>query len=145
MAARNHIIVICGLATLYASSSFWGCRPPCCWCLLAEPYHHDSIHARAFRRGATTLVSTALRFYALGLIALTAIEDSSPSPALSDTLTPVLSGGLQMAMWASVSGCATRFSGAGLAASLGGLAWVSVCRTYSVGVLLWLVRGKLGG
>ena len=69
--------------------------------LLAEPYVTILFQRGLFDAEATTLVTAALRFYAIGLIALTAIEVIARAfYALSDTLTPVLAGGLQiLAMW----------------------------------------------
>ena len=106
-----------------------------------------------FQRGlfdaeATTLVTAALRFYAIGLIALTALEVIARAfYALSDTLTPVLAGGLQiLLMW----GLSLWFRDVVFPAlgwlPLGGLALgFSISNVIEVGVLLWLLRGKLGG
>ena len=116
--------------------------------LLAEPYTTILFMRGLFDAEATTLVSTALRFYALGLIALTAIEVIARTfYALSDTLTPVLSGGLQiLAMWGlSLWLRDVAFPALGWL-PLGGLALgFSLSNLLEVSLLLWLVRGKLGG
>lgn len=115
---------------------------------LAEPYVTILFQRGLFDAEATTLVAAALRFYAVGLIALTAIEVVARAfYALSDTLTPVLAGGVQILMmwvlslwfrdglfpalgWAPIGGLALGFSASNL---------------IEVGVLLWLLRGRLGG
>lgn len=116
--------------------------------LLAEPYIAILFERGLFDAEATTLVATALRFYAVGLIALTAIEVIARAfYALSDTLTPVLVGGLQIvAMWIlSLWLRDVVFPAMGWL-PLGGLALgFSLSNLIEVGVLLWLARGKLGG
>ncbi len=106
-----------------------------------------------FERGlfdaeATLLVTAALRFYAVGLIALTAIEVIARAfYALSDTLTPVLAGGAQIVlMWLlSLWFRDAVFPALGLL-PLGGLALgFSLSNVIEVGLLLWLMRGRLGG
>jgi putative peptidoglycan lipid II flippase len=115
---------------------------------LAEPYVTILFQRGLFDAEATTLVAAALRFYAVGLIALTAIEVVARAfYALSDTLTPVLAGGVQILMmwvlslwfrdalfpalgWLPIGGLALGFSASNL---------------IEVGVLLWLLRGRLGG
>ena len=116
--------------------------------LLAEPYVTILFERGLFDAQATALVATALRFYALGLIALTALEVVARGfYALSDTLTPVLSGGLQIAvMWAlSLWFRDTLFPSLGWR-PLGGLALsFSLSNILEVGLLLWLLRRRLGG
>lgn len=116
--------------------------------LLAEPYVAILFERGLFDAQATALVATALRFYALGLIALTALEVVARGfYALSDTLTPVLSGGLQIAvMWAlSLWFRDTLFPSLGWR-PLGGLALsFSLSNILEVGLLLWLLRRRLGG
>ena len=116
--------------------------------LLAEPYVVILFERGLFDAEATTLVVAALRFYAIGLIALTAIEVVARGfYALSDTLTPVLAGGLQiMLMWLlSVWFRDALFPSLGLL-PLGGLALgFSLSNVIEVAVLLWLIRGRLGG
>jgi putative peptidoglycan lipid II flippase len=116
--------------------------------LLAEPYITILFERGLFDAEATVLVTAALRFYAVGLIALTAIEIIARAfYALSDTLTPVLAGGAQiLAMWAlSLWFRDTVFPALGWL-PLGGLALgFSLSNLLEVGLLLWLVRRKLGG
>jgi putative peptidoglycan lipid II flippase len=116
--------------------------------LLAEPYVTILFQRGLFDAEATTLVAAALRFYAIGLIALTALEVIARAfYAMSDTLTPVLAGGLQiLAMW----GLSLWFRDVLFPAMgwlpLGGLALgFSVSNVIEVGLLLWLLRGRLGG
>jgi putative peptidoglycan lipid II flippase len=115
---------------------------------LAEPYVTLLFQRGLFDAEATTLVAAALRFYAVGLIALTAIEVVARAfYALSDTLTPVLAGGVQiLVMWV----LSLWFRDAVFPAMgwlpLGGLALgFSISNLLEVGVLLWLLRGRLGG
>lgn len=116
--------------------------------LLAEPYVAILFERGLFDAEATTLVAAALRLYAVGLIALTAIEVIARTfYALSDTLTPVLVGGLQiLAMWVlSLWFRDVLFPALGWL-PLGGLALgFSLSNLIEVVLLLWLVRGKLGG
>jgi len=116
--------------------------------LLAEPYVAILFERGLFDAEATALVATALRFYAFGLIALTALEVVARGfYALSDTLTPVLSGGLQIAvMWAlSLWFRDSLFPALGWL-PLGGLALsFSLSNILEVGLLLWLLRRRLGG
>ena len=116
--------------------------------MLAEPYITILFERGLFDAEATVLVTAALRFYAIGLIALTAIEVIARAfYAFSDTLTPVLAGGAQiLAMWAmSLWFRDVVFPALGWL-PLGGLALgFSLSNLIEVGLLLWLVRGKLGG
>ena len=116
--------------------------------LLAEPYVTILFERGLFDAEATTLVAVALRYYAIGLVALTAIEVIARAfYALSDTMTPVVAGGLQIvAMWLlSLWFRDSVFPALGLM-PLGGLALgFSVSNLIEVGLLLWLLRGKLGG
>ena len=116
--------------------------------LLAEPYVTVLYERGLFDAEATALVAAALRFYAVGLVALTALEVVARGfYALSDTLTPVLAGGVQIAvMW----GLSLWFRDAVFPAlgwrPLGGLALgFSLSNVLEVGVLLWLLRRRLGG
>jgi putative peptidoglycan lipid II flippase len=115
---------------------------------LAEPYVTILFQRGLFDAEATTLVAAALRFYAVGLIALTAIEVVARAfYALSDTLTPVLAGGVQiLVMWVlSLWFRDSLFPALGWA-PIGGLALgFSASNLIEVGVLLWLLRGRLGG
>ena len=116
--------------------------------LLAEPYVTILFERGLFDAEATALVAAALRFYAIGLIALTALEVVARGfYALSDTLTPVLAGGLQIAiMWVlSLWFRDALFPGLGWR-PLGGLALgFSLSNVLEVTVLLWLLRRRLGG
>ena len=116
--------------------------------LLAEPYVTILFERGLFDAEATALVAAALRFYAIGLIALTALEVVARGfYALSDTLTPVLAGGLQIAvMWAlSLWFRDALFPALGWR-PLGGLALgFSLSNVLEVAVLLWLLHRRLGG
>lgn len=106
-----------------------------------------------FERGLTgaedtALVANALLFYALGLVALTALEVVARAfYALSDTVTPVLSGAAQVLLMAVLSLWLrdTVFPLFGWQ-PLGALALgFSISNFLEVGLLLWLLRRKLGG
>ena len=96
----------------------------------------------------TAFVSWGLLFYALGLVPLLALEVVARTfYALSDTLTPVLAGGIQIIiMWVlSLWFTQTLFPQQGWL-PLGGLALgFSVSNIIEVVLLLWLLRRKLGG
>jgi putative peptidoglycan lipid II flippase len=105
------------------------------------------------RRGYTTaegisFVSFGLLFYALGLVPLLALEVVARTfYALSDTLTPVLAGGVQIVvMWLlSLWFSQQVFPQLGWL-PLGGLALgFSLSNVIEVLLLLWLLRRKLGG
>lgn len=106
-----------------------------------------------FQRGlfddqATNLVTFALFFYALGLIPLMALEVTNRTfYALSDTLTPVLAGGVQIVlMWGLSIWFSTRLFPALGQVSLGGLALgFSLSNIVEMLMLLWLLRGRIGG
>lgn len=93
-------------------------------------------------------VSVGLLFYALGLVPLLALEVVARTfYALSDTLTPVLAGGVQIViMWLlSLWLSQTVFPQLGWL-PLGGLALgFSLSNVVEVLLLLWLLRRKLGG
>ncbi|MCP4419839.1 MAG: murein biosynthesis integral membrane protein MurJ [Chloroflexi bacterium] len=97
---------------------------------------------------STTFVSWALLFYALGLVPLLALEIVARTfYALSDTLTPVLAGGVQIViMWLlSLWFSQTIFPQQGWL-PLGGLALgFSLSNSIELLLLLWLLRRKLGG
>jgi putative peptidoglycan lipid II flippase len=106
-----------------------------------------------FERGilgdeGTLFVSWALLFYALGLVPLLALEVVARTfYALSDTLTPVLAGGVQIViMWLlSLWFSQIVFPQQGWL-PLGGLALgFSISNVIEVLLLLWLLRRKLGG
>ncbi|WP_420641345.1 murein biosynthesis integral membrane protein MurJ [Candidatus Leptofilum sp.] len=116
--------------------------------ILGEP-----VVALAFERGIfssedTQFVSWALLFYAVGLLPLLILEVVARTfYALSDTLTPILAGGIQIViMWLlSLWFSQTIFPQMGWL-PLGGLALgFSLSNVIEVLLLLWLLRRKLGG
>lgn len=116
--------------------------------LLAEPYITILFQRGLFDAQATALVAEALRFYAIGLIALTALEVVARAfYALSDTLTPVLAGGVQIVvMWVLSLWFRDALFPALGREPLGGLALgFSLSNVLEVGLLLWLLRRRLGG
>ncbi len=115
---------------------------------LAEPFITILFEGGRFDAEATTLVTFALQFYAIGLIALTAIEVVARAfYSLSDTLTPVLAGGLQiLLMWGLSLWLRDAVFPAVGWLPLGGLALgFSLSNVIEVAVLLWLLRRRLGG
>jgi putative peptidoglycan lipid II flippase len=111
------------------------------------------IVAVLFQRGefgpeATDFVSWALLFYALSLVGLAAIEIISRAfYALEDTRTPVLAGGLQLAvMWLLGLWFGDHIFPRLNWLPLGGLALgYSVSTFLELALLLWLLSKKLGG
>jgi putative peptidoglycan lipid II flippase len=101
-----------------------------------------------FDAADTELVAWALLFYGTGLVALTSLEVVARAfYALSDTLTPVLAGGIQAILMVGISQwlSASLFPRWGWEES-GGLALgFSVSNFLEVIVLLALLRRKLGG
>jgi putative peptidoglycan lipid II flippase len=116
--------------------------------MLRRPIITILLERGQFGAGDTELVSWALLFYAVGLIALTSLEVVARTfYALSDTLTPVLAGGAQAILMIVLSEwfSTTVFPAWGWEAS-GGLALgFSVSNILEVLVLLGLLRQKLGG
>lgn len=116
--------------------------------LLRRPIITILLEHGQFLAGDTELVAWALLFYALGLIALTSLEVISRAfYALSDTLTPVLVGGLQAGVMVVLSQwfSNTLFPAQGWEA-LGGIALgTSLANFLEVAVLLELLRRKMGG
>lgn len=116
--------------------------------MLRRPIITILLQRGQFGAGDTELVAWALLFYAIGLIALTALEVVARAfYALSDTLTPVLAGGVQAMLMVILSRwlSATVFPAQGWEAS-GGLALgFSVSNFLEVLVLLGLLRRKMGG
>ncbi len=111
------------------------------------------IAALLFQYGASDadsidLIAWATLFYAVGLIGLALIEVIARAfYALSDTTTPVLAGGLQLAGMAALGWLFSRwlFPAMGWRA-FGGLALGhSLANLGEMGLLLWLLRRKLGG
>ncbi len=106
-----------------------------------------------FERGmfdaeATFMSTQALFFYALALIPLMGLEVTARTfYALQDTWTPVLAGAVQLVfMWGlSIWLSQMVFPSLGLL-SLGGTALgFSLSNLVEVGLLLWLLRRKMGG
>lgn len=116
--------------------------------MLSQPIVAILYERGMFDAAATELVAFALIFYAVGLVALAALEVVARTfYALSDTLTPVVVGGVQIVvMWVlSLWLRDSVFPALGWL-PLGGLALgFSVSNFLEVGVLLWLLRPKLGG
>jgi len=106
-----------------------------------------------FQRGEfdasdTELVASALAFYSVGLVGLSALEVISRAfYALKDTWTPVLAGGIQLAFMAALGYWFSEFLFPQLGLlPLGGLAFgASVASTLEAVGLLWLLRRKMDG
>lgn len=112
-----------------------------------------SIITVLFERGlfdaeSTEVVASALLLMSLGLVALLLLEVIARSfYALSDTLTPVLAGGVQVLMMVTLTvwlrdGVFARFGWLPLGALALGF---SLSNYAEVIVLLWLLRRRLGG
>ena len=114
---------------------------------LAEPIITILFERGLFDSESTQLVAGAMQLMALGLLALLFLEVIARSfYALSDTLTPVLAGGLQVMMMAvfSIWLRDVVFTTQGWP-PLGALALgFSLSNYVEVGLLLWLLRRKLG-
>lgn len=106
-----------------------------------------------FQRGEVSssgsdLIMGALLFFAVGLVALTALEVVARTYyALSDTLTPVLAGGVQIVfMWLLSSWLSFHLFPRYGWEPLGGLTLgFSLSNVIEVGLLLLLLRRRLGG
>lgn len=101
-----------------------------------------------FGAGSTDLVASALLLMSLGLVALLLLEVIARSfYALSDTLTPVLAGGVQVLLMLTLTLWFRDMVFAQRGWSpLGALALGFSLSNYGeVLVLLWLLRKKLGG
>jgi putative peptidoglycan lipid II flippase len=100
-----------------------------------------------FDATSTEYASTALSYFALSLVALMMLEVIARSfYALSDTLTPVLAGGVQVGVMAVLSFWLSQivFPARGML-PLGGLALgYSLSNYFEVALLLWLLRRKMG-
>lgn len=113
-----------------------------------EPVVRVLFERGVFAAEDTTLVNSALVFYALGLAALIALEVVNRAfYALNDTLTPVLAGGLQITL---MTGLAYWFSQVlfpqyGLLPLAGVALGHSLSNILEVSVLLVLLRRKMGG
>ena len=116
--------------------------------LLGRPLITVLFQRGAFNAQDADLVAWALLFYALGLVALSTLEVIARAfYALGDTLTPVLAGGVQIAVMAGLSPWLINHVFPALAwHPLGGLALgFSLSNFVEVGILLWLLRRKMGG
>ncbi len=128
--------------------AFLGIPVTVAFALLSRPIVSVLFERGEFDLEATELVAWALAFYAVGLVALAALEVISRAfYSLKDTWTPVLAGAVQLvvmallAYWLSY----TVFADRGWL-ELGGLALaVSVSSTLEALGLLWLLRRKLRG
>lgn len=116
--------------------------------ILGQPIVSFLFERGVFSDESTLFVSWALLFYALGLVPLLALEVIARTfYAMSDTLTPVLAGGVQIVMMWLLSLWFSQilFPQQGWL-ELGGLALgFSLSNAIEVLVLLWLLRHKLGG
>lgn len=114
---------------------------------LSQPIVTILFERGLFDATSTEYASTALFYFALSLIALMMLELIARSfYALSDTLTPVLAGGVQIGVMAILSFWLSQnvFPARGLL-PLGGLALgYSLSNYFEVALLLWLLRRKMG-
>ncbi|MCB8985964.1 MAG: murein biosynthesis integral membrane protein MurJ [Ardenticatenaceae bacterium] len=115
--------------------------------LLSQPIITLLFERGLFDAESTVYASTALFYLSLGLLALLMLEVIARSfYSLSDTLTPVLAGGVQIAIMAGLSLWLSQqvFPQRGLL-PLGGLALgFSLSNYFEVVLLLWLLRRKMG-
>lgn len=115
--------------------------------LLNEPIITILFEGGLFDAESTQFASFALFFYAVGLIPLIALEVVNRAfYALSDTLTPVLAGGVQILLMGILSYSLSQiFFPQWQLLPLGGLALgLSVSNILELLLLLWLLRRKLG-
>ena len=115
---------------------------------LAEPVVAILFERGLFDERSTQNVATVLSYFALGLIALMMLEVVSRAfYSLSDTWTPVLAGGLQVALMAVLS----LWLGLMLFPQWGGLPvaglalGLTISNYIEVILLLWLLKRKMGG
>lgn len=115
--------------------------------LLSQPIITILFERGLFNAESTEFASMALFYLSLGLIALLMLEVIARAfYSLSDTLTPVLAGGVQIAIMAVLSLWLSQrvFPQRGLL-PLGGLALgFSLSNYVEVALLLWLLRRKMG-
>jgi len=114
---------------------------------LAEPIVSILYERGMFTADSTYYVATVLSYFALGLIALMMLEVIARTfYSLSDTWTPVLAGGLQVALMAVLGiwlGTVVFPARGGL--PLAGLVLgLSISNYIEVALLLWLLKRKLG-
>ncbi len=116
--------------------------------VLREPLMTIFFQRGDFGPTATRYVAWALLFYAVGLVSLAAIEVIARAfYALGDTLTPVLAGAAQLLLMVAFGLWFSRFifPAAGWLV-FGGLALGhSLSNWIEMGLLLWLLRHKMGG
>ncbi len=113
-----------------------------------EPVVRVLFERGVFAAEDTTLVNSALVFYALGLAALIALEVVNRAfYALNDTLTPVLAGGLQIVLMTGLAYWLSQivFPQYGLLPLAGVALGHSLSNIFEVTVLLALLRRKMGG
>ena len=117
--------------------------------ILRRPIVAVLFERREFGADSTELVAWVLLFYGFSLLGLAAIEIISRAfYALEDTVTPVVVGALQLgSMWLFGSWLGSvLFSQILERPPAGGLALgYSVSTFLELGLLLWLLRRKLGG
>ena len=114
--------------------------------LLRTPLISFVFERGAFTADSTRVAAWALLFYAFGLIPLIFIEVLARSfYALSDTLTPVLTGGVQILFMGGLSYWFSRFLFPSLDwLPVGGIALAfSLSNVLEIGLLLWLLRRKM--
>ncbi len=115
--------------------------------MMADPIITILFERGLFDSEATRLVAGALQLMALGLLALLFLEVIARSfYALSDTLTPVLAGGVQVLMMAvfSILLRDVLFASRGWP-PLGALALgFSLSNYVEAGLLVWLLRRRMG-
>lgn len=115
--------------------------------LVGRPIVEILFERGMFDAAATDMVTVALFFYAIGIVALLSIEVINRTfYSLKDTVTPLLAGGLQVLLMAGLSLWlrdvvfpARGWDPVG-APALG----LSISNFFEVALLLWLLKRKLG-
>src|SRR5258708_17675022 len=109
--------------------------------VLARPIVSLILERGNFGAGDTAATAAALVCYAPGLVGYAVVKVASPTfYALRDSRTPVLVSALSVALNVALNLALVRVAGfRGLA--LG----TAIAATVNAGVLLWLLRGRLGG
>ncbi|MCA9979186.1 MAG: hypothetical protein KDD89_00055, partial [Anaerolineales bacterium] len=136
------------LVTSLRSILFLGLPATAGLILLALPLIELLFERGEFTAQDTTWVAWALVFYALSLVALASLEVVARTfYALSDTVTPVVAGVLQLPLMAGLGGFFAYWVFPALGwLSFGGLALgFSLSNMLEVGALLFLLRRRLGG
>ena len=136
------------LATALRSILFLGLPITAGLMLLSRPLVSVLFERGAFDADDTALVAVALLFYSLALIALAWLDVTSRAfYALGDTATPVVAGMVQLPLMLGMAAffAYVLFPMMGWPA-LGGIALgFSVSNWLETVVLLWLLRGRIGG